>query len=123
MVKHAARLDPRVLFLRLDLDDPVQILGEIDDDGDIARLSAEAGAAAARQQRRAMLAGERDGLNHFVDGAGNNDADGYLAVVGAVDGIESAGGSVKADVAGDGGAQLCGESVGAGAGEILLLRA
>jgi len=116
MVEHAAGLNPRVFLLGVELDDPVQVLGEIDDDGDVAGLSGEAGAAAARQQRCTVPAGEGDGLDDFVDGAGDYNADGDLAVVGAVDSVEGARARVKANFAGDGGAEFGGQDLGGVAG-------
>ena len=58
----------REAALRIDLEDAVQVLGEIDHDGDVAALAGQAGAAAARENRRAMLAADRDGRDDIFDG-------------------------------------------------------
>ena len=45
----------------VDLQHAVQVLREVDHHGDVAALAGQAGAAAARQDRRAVLAAQRDG--------------------------------------------------------------
>ena len=95
----------------IDFDNLVQVLGEIHDHGNVAGLSAEAGAAAARQQRRVVLAGQSHSLNYFFNCFGNDNADWNLTIVRSIDGIESAGAIVKADFAGDGGAQIGSEGI------------
>src|SRR3954454_21699870 len=111
LIEHAARLHPGIFFLGIDLNNLVEVLGEINDHGDVAGLSTEAGTAAARQQRRAMLAGNSDGLNSFFNRFGNHYADRYLTVIRAINGVKSAGTVVKSDFAGDGGAQLGGKDI------------
>src|SRR6185503_12589771 len=111
LIQHAARLHPGIFFLGVDLNDLVEVLGEINDHGDVAGLSTEAGTAAARQQRRAMLASNSDGLNSFFNRFGNHYADRYLTVIRAINGVKSAGTVVKSDLAGDGGAQLGGKDI------------
>ena len=56
-VEHDAGLDARCLGLRIEIDQLVQIFREIENDRDIAALAREAGAAAARKQRRAVSGG------------------------------------------------------------------
>jgi hypothetical protein len=63
-----------------------------------------------------MLAGQRNGLNHVFNGPGNDNADGYLTIVRSIDGIESASAIVEADFASYGGAEICRENIGLGAG-------
>ena len=67
------------------------VLGEVENDGDVAALAGERGAAAAAEQRRAEFAADGDGGEDVVGIVGKNDADGNLAVVGAVGGVEGAG--------------------------------
>ena len=81
----------------IDFENPRHVLGEIEDDGDVAALAGERCAAAAAEQRRAELAAERDRGQNIVGVAGKHDADGNLAVVGAVGGVESASAAVEAD--------------------------
>ncbi len=58
-IEHDTRLDARSLRHGVDLEDPVQVLREVDDHRDVAALAGEAGAAAAREHRRTVLAGRR----------------------------------------------------------------
>src|SRR5205814_283475 len=66
-VEHAPGLHVAELPLPVDLDDAVEVLGEVHHDGDIAALPGEAGAAAAGEDRGAVPAGRRDRGNHVVD--------------------------------------------------------
>ena len=60
VVQHDARLDPGPLLLLIDLDDLVQVLAEIGDDGVVHRLPGQAGPAGAGQHRHAALLGYFD---------------------------------------------------------------
>ena len=111
LIQHAAGLHPCIFLLRIDFDDLVQVLGEINDHGDVAGLSAKAGAAAARQQRSVVLAGQSHGLDYFFNCFGNYNADWNLTIIGSIHGIESAGAIVKPHFACDGGAQLGGKGL------------
>ena len=71
----------RELALRVDLEDAVEVLREVDHDSDVAALPGEARAAAAREHRRTVLAARRDGRDDVVDGARDDDADRHLPVV------------------------------------------
>ena len=62
------------LLFAIDLDDLVEVPGQIDDQRFVDGLAGEAGAAAARQDRHAMSGSERHGLLHVVDGAWDEDA-------------------------------------------------
>ena len=89
----------------IDFENPRHVFGKIEDDGDVAALSGERRAGAAAEQRSAELAAECDrGLN-IVGIAREHDADGNLAVVRAVGGVESAGAAVETDFAFDRSAQ------------------
>ncbi len=112
MVEHDSGLYAGDAAGGVDFENPRHVLGEIEDDGDVAALSGERGAAAAAEQRRAELAAERDrGLN-IVGIAREHHSDGHLAVVGAVGGVESAGAAVEADFT----TNLCAESFCQGRG-------
>src|SRR5262249_359591 len=63
-------------------------------------------AAAARQERRAVLARQRNRPDHLLNRFWDHDSDGHLAIVGAVYGIQGAGAVVEANFAGDDGAHL-----------------
>ncbi len=95
--------------LRVELDDLVDVLGEVDDDGDVAALPGERRAAAAPKERRAVLAADAHGLDHVLDVARDDDADRHLAVVGGVGRVERAAAVVEADLAADVRSQLSGE--------------
>ena len=81
VVEHDTRLDPGQSFPVVDGLDVIQIFRIIDNHRSIAALSGEAGAAAARQHRRAVLAAQLDRGDHICDISGYDDADRYLAVI------------------------------------------
>ena len=83
----------------IDFENPRHVLGKIEHDGDVAALAGKRRAAAAAQQRRAELAAERDRGENIVGIAGKHYADGNLAVVGAVGGVERAGAAIETDFA------------------------
>jgi hypothetical protein len=97
MVEHDSGLYAGDAAVGIDLENPRHVLGEIENDGYIAALSGEGRAAAAAEQRSSELAAERDRGQNIVGVAGEHDADGDLAVVGAVGGVEGAGAAVEAD--------------------------
>src|SRR5262249_13020503 len=101
MVEHDSRLYPGVPIPRVDLDDLVEIFGEIDDHRNVAGLPRQAGAAAARQDRRAVLPGQCHGLNNVIDRAWDNNTDGRLSIVRAIHGVECAIAIIKAHLAAD----------------------
>ena len=120
VVQRHSRLHPRILFLRIDLQNLVQVLGEINHNGNIAALPGKACAAAPGQNRRAIFAGQRHRLNYILDCFRNDHADGHLAVVGAVRGIECAAAVVETHLAIYVLAQLSGQRIGAVTGESLV---
>ena len=75
--------------VRIDLEDPVHVLREVEDDRDVAALAGEARAGAAREHRRAELPARRDSGGDVVGVARNDEADRDLAVVGAVGGVQA----------------------------------
>jgi hypothetical protein len=97
MVEHDPGLYAGDAAGRIDFKNPRHVFGEVEDDGDVAALSGERRAAAAAEQRRAELAAERNGRKNIVGITGENYADGNLAVIGAVGGVESAAAAVEAD--------------------------
>src|SRR3546814_17316675 len=58
LIEHQARLNHAASCLAVDCDQPVQMLGEVDDHGAVHGLAALRGASAARQHRHASLAGD-----------------------------------------------------------------
>src|SRR5437016_371426 len=73
----------------------MHILGHIHDHGDVAALSRQARAAAARQYRSAKVVADPHGMNYIVLVARNHRADGHLPVIRAIGGIESPRAAVK----------------------------
>ena len=56
-IEDDARLDAREPLRRIDLQDPVHVLREVEHDRDVAALAGEARAGAPRQDGRAIIAG------------------------------------------------------------------
>ena len=81
IVEHHAGLDPGGAVLRVDGQDVVQVFAVVDDDSGVAALAGEAGAAAARQHRRAVFPAQRHRRDHVLHAARHHDADRHLAVV------------------------------------------
>ena len=75
MAEHEAGLDQRGARGGIDLDDLAQVLRAVEHDRPVDRLPALAGAAAARQHRHAVLAGDRQRRLQVVSGLGNDHAD------------------------------------------------
>ena len=88
------------------------VLREIEDDGDVAALSGERGAAAAAEHGRAELAAECNCGEDVFGIARENYADGDLAVVGAVGRVESAGAVVESNVSCQSAAKLFAQGFG-----------
>ena len=86
---------------RIERDDAVHVLREVDDDRDVAALAGEARAGAARQDRRADVAARPDGGCHVVFVERNHDADGNLPIVRRVGRVERARAVVEAHFAAD----------------------
>ena len=98
-IEHDARLDARIPACGVQLEHAIHVLGEVDDDGHVARLPGEAGPRAARQQRRVVLATDGDGGGHVLGIAGNQDTDGNLAVIRCVGRVQRAGAAVEPHLA------------------------
>src|SRR5580693_7905781 len=83
-VEHDSGLHTGDAARGIDLENLIHVAGKIEDDGDVAALSGERGAAAAAEQRRIEFTAERDCGDYVVNVAGKNYADRNLAVVGTV---------------------------------------
>ena len=99
LVQHDAGLDHAGPRRRIDADQAVAVLGPVDDHRHVARLPGQAGAAATGHHRRAVLPAHGDGRHRVVHGAGNHDADRYLAVVRGVGAVRAAAARVEPDLA------------------------
>jgi len=90
----------------------VEVLGEIEDDGDIAALTGETGAGSAGEDGGAELATGSDGCLDVCGIERHDEADRDLPVVGGVGCVESAGSGVEANLAADRGVKQGFESLG-----------
>jgi hypothetical protein len=81
VVEHDARLDTRQLAVGIDFEYLVQVFGEVQDDGGVAALAREAGAAATVEQRRSIGATERHRRQHVIGRARHDHANRWLPVV------------------------------------------
>ena len=81
----------------------MHVAGVVEDDGYVGALAGQAGSSAAGQDGGACgTTGGKRGLNVGCI-AGQDHADGELAVVGGIGGVEGAGAEVELDVAAEGG--------------------
>ena len=99
LVADHARAYARAAALGIELDDLVHQLRVVEDDGHVHRLSARAGAAAARQDRRAVAAAGRDRGDHVGLVARHDETERDVAVEREVVRVEGAGARVEADLA------------------------
>ena len=101
-IENDAWLNAREFALRIELKNLVHVLRKIEDDGDVAALSGEAGAGAARKNGSFEFPAGGDGGDDIVRIAGNYEADGNLAVIGAVCGIQGATAAIETHFAAHG---------------------
>ena len=88
VVEDCPRLHAGSTPRRVDLEDIVEIFRKIHDHSDVTALARQTGAAAAGQDRCAVTACCRHGLQHIIDRAGNDGTDGRLPVIRAVGGVQ-----------------------------------
>ncbi len=105
-VAHDAGLDFRRPRIHIERQHPVQILRGIQNDGDIAGLAGEAGAATAHQNRRLIATGDGNRLHDVVERSRNHDPDRHLPVVRGIRRIQRAAAGIEAHLASDHAAQL-----------------
>jgi hypothetical protein len=101
VIENDSGLDAGDAFCRVDLEDLSHVLGEVEDDRNIAALSGERGSATTAEQRSAELTADRNGGFDVVGIAWENYTDGNLAVVGTVGGVKGAAAVVETDIAAD----------------------
>jgi len=109
-VEHDSGLHAGDAAGRVDFENLIHIAGKIEDNRDVAALSGKRGTAAAAEERGVEFTAERDCGDYVFNVAGKNYADGNLAVVGTIGGIEGAAGGVEPDIALKVGAKFFGES-------------
>ena len=88
------------------LENLIHVLGEIEDDSDVAGLAGQACASAAGENRGTEFSTGGDGGDDVVGIARDHQANGNLTVVGGVGGKEGAAAAVEADFAVDGSLQF-----------------
>ena len=117
VVVDEAGLDPGVALFGVEFFDGVEVLGEVEDHAGVGGLAGEGRAGAAAEKGHVERAAGGDGGEDVVEGAGDNDPHGHLAVVGEVRGVEGAVAGGEADLGGGGFAQASGELFGGGVAE------
>jgi hypothetical protein len=80
-VEDRPRLNAGTSPTGIDLQDPVEVAGEVKDDGDVAALPCQAGAGASREDRRSVLPAHGDRPYHVLHIAWDDHTDRNLPVV------------------------------------------
>ena len=101
VIQHDSRLDHAASIFDVERDDAVQVLGEIDDDAVIDGLAALRRAAAARRDDPAVVPGDAERSQGFVDGARHHHARRHDLVERRVGGIAAAVEPVEENLAGN----------------------
>ena len=105
-VEHHPGLDAGIALARIELQDLVHVLAEIEHHGDVAALSGQACPGSSRQDGRPELSGGRDGCDYIVGVSGYDQANGDLTVVGRVGRVERPASGIEADLSANAFAQL-----------------
>src|SRR4029077_1880651 len=101
MVEDHAGLNAGKLAGGIDFEDLREVLGEIHHHGGVAALAGERRASTAGKNGSTVFAAGGERRDDIVVAARDHDADGDLAIAGAVGGVEGAAAAVEADFAGD----------------------
>jgi hypothetical protein len=112
VIENDAGLDAGDAAVRIDLEDARHVFREVEDDGDVAALSGERGAAAAAEHGSVEVAAEGECGEDVIGIVGENYADGNLAVVGSVGRVEGAGAIVEPNVSCQSAAKLFAQGLG-----------
>jgi hypothetical protein len=80
-IENQTRLNPGETLNRIDFQNPVHVLGEVENDGDVAALPRQARAGASRQNRRAVLPAHGHRRDNVVGVLGDNKTDWDLSVI------------------------------------------
>ena len=97
VIANRSRLNARVFLTRIQLNDVVQILAPVDDNGNIAALTGDARTAATRENWCAEPAARSYCPNNIFKRFRNDDRDGYLPVIGCVHRIHAPAAGIKSD--------------------------
>jgi hypothetical protein len=109
-VEHHPGLDAGGSLGRIEFEDLVHVLAEIEHHGDVAALPCPAGPGSSRQDGGAEFSRSRDGRNNIVGIAGYDQANGDLTVVRRVGRVESPASGIEAHLSAHALAQLTVES-------------
>src|SRR5437763_8827736 len=99
IVENRSRLHAGEPPRRIEVEDAVHVLREVEHYCHVAALPGQAGAAAPAENRRAVRPAHFDGRRDVVRVAGKDDADWRLTVNGAVGRVASAAAAVESDLA------------------------
>jgi hypothetical protein len=106
-IEHDAGLYAGLTALHIEIDNAIDIFGKIEHNGHVATLAGKAGAGAARENRCVKLAAGGYGGFDICGVERKHEADGELAIVGGIGGVEGATAGVEADLAAYGLAKRC----------------
>jgi hypothetical protein len=109
-VKHHPGLHAGISLARIELQDLVHVLAEIEHHGDVTALSSQARPGSSRQDGRPKLSGGRDGRDNVVGVSGYDQANGDLTVVRRVGRVERSAPGIEADLSANAFSQLTFES-------------
>jgi hypothetical protein len=98
IIKHDAGFDAGNAADRIDFENTRHVLRKIEHDRRVAALSGERRAASASEQRGVVVAAQGHGSENVFFIARNYDADGNLAIVRSVGGIEGAASGIEANL-------------------------
>src|SRR5262249_5451414 len=98
IVQNHTGLNTRETTRRVYLENVVHVLRHVHNHGDIAALTCETRATAARQDRRAELSRDGDGFNDVAGIARQHGAYRDLAIVGCVGGIQGPASVIESDL-------------------------
>src|SRR5688572_10330301 len=99
IVQNATGLDPRNAFLGVELENAVEIFGEVDDNRSIAALAGKTCSRTSIGERGTELSAHRDNLLYLLDRAWKDDADRHLTIIRSVGRIERSRLSVESNLA------------------------
>ena len=109
VIEHQTRFDQGLAPRGIEVENLVQMFRQIDDQGFADRLAALRGAAAARQNRHAGVAGDGDDRFHVLGVLGHDDAQGFDLIDRGVRRIAPARERIEQDLALDRGLQAAGK--------------
>src|SRR5215470_10883530 len=101
MIENHAWLNARVLPLGIDLENLVEVLSKVEDDGSVAALTGKRCATTTGQNWRSVLATGGDSRDDIVDPKRDDDANWDLAVAGTVGCVHRAAARIESNFSGN----------------------